>query len=138
MTAAVLFVAFFHVAAFIAEALLWQHPAVHERALTKLNDHLAFAPHDQALILSRVFVNQGFYNLFLALAGLMGLFYVRRGRPTVGYTLVVYMCLFAMAAGAVLASSTRAYVGAFLQSAPAALALLLTLQARRRDVRPQS
>jgi putative membrane protein len=132
MTAAVSFVVIFHIAVFIAESMLWMHPAVYERALTKLNDQLAFAPHDQALILSRLFVNQGFYNLCLALTGLTGLLSLRRGHASVGHALIATMCLTAISAGAVLALSTRAYAGAFLQAVPAVLALALTLRARRR------
>jgi hypothetical protein len=44
--------------------------------------------------------------------------------------LIFYMCLSAVGAGVVLALSTRAYLGAVLQSAPAAIALVHLRHAR--------
>ncbi len=72
-----------------------------------------------------------FWSLILAIAGIAGLVFLRRGDGTVGRTLVAYLCVAAVGAGIVLAFSTGAYVGAFLQAAPAALALVVIFGARR-------
>jgi putative membrane protein len=134
MRGAVLFVVIFHSAVFVAEALLWMQDGVHRLALPKLNYDLTFAPDEQARILRRLFVNQGFYNLFLATAGALGLYQLRRGNTAVGHTLIGYMCLSAVGAGVVLALSTRAYGGALLQAGPAAFSLWLLFRAQRRQL----
>jgi putative membrane protein len=120
----VLFVVVFHLLVFVVEAFLWMRPGIHGIVLARLSDSLKVDPHEQALILKALFINQGFYNLFLAVAGIAGLALLKRGKAPAGYALIGYMCLSAAGAGLVLALSTTAYVGAFLQAAPAALALL--------------
>ena len=129
-TSLVVFVIVFHVAAFALEALLWMQPGVHEPVLRRLSIS-TLEVHDQALLLRAFFVNQGFYNLFLACAGVTGLVLVNREQRSAGYALIAYMCLTAFGAGVVLAMSTRAYVGAFLQAVPAACALLSMGRIRR-------
>lgn len=123
MTALVLFVCVFHFAAFIAEAFLWMHPSIHEPVLSRLSGPFPLDLHAHALVLQNFLVNQGFYNLFLALAGISGMVFLKRGRAQIGHTLIVYMCLSAVGAGVVLAISTSAYVGAFFQGGPAVVAL---------------
>jgi putative membrane protein len=120
----VAFVVLFHLGAFVLEALLWMEPVVYERVLGRLTDTTTIGLRDQALVLRALFVNQGFYNLFLASAGIAGFVALARGQAAVGRALIQYMCLFALGAGLVLAASTHAYVGALLQATPAALALL--------------
>jgi putative membrane protein len=117
------FVVLFHGLVFVVEAFLWMRPAVHEFVLSRLATSTTLDVHVQALVLQSFFVNQGFYNLFLAIAGAAGLRLVGRGNVRVGFTLIVYMCLSAVGAGIVLALSTHAYVGALLQAVPAAAAL---------------
>ena len=126
-TAMVLFVVIFHVAVFVVEALLWMHPGIHEFALHRLAIQTTLDLPGQALVLRAFFVNQGFYNLFLASAGIAGLAFLGRGNGPVGYTLIVYMCLSAVGAGLVLATSTPATIGAILQGVPAGLALAAML-----------
>ena len=99
--------------------------------LERLTDTSSVALFDQALILKTLFVNQAFYNLFLAIAGIAGLAFLRRGDATVGTTLIAYLCLSAVGAGLVLAISTGAYVGALLQAGPPAVALVAMFGARR-------
>jgi len=70
-----------------------------------------------------VFINQGFYNLLLAAAGVTGLLLLGRGKTQAGRALVGYMCASAVGAGLVLAFTTIAYGGALLQALPAAVAL---------------
>jgi putative membrane protein len=121
----VIFVTMLHVAFFVVEALLWSNPSVSALALSKLNGDLSVSLPDQAASLKNLFINQGFYNLFLALAGVVGLLLIGRGRRSAGYALVGYMCLSALGAGLVLAASTTAYAGAFVQAVPACAALIV-------------
>jgi putative membrane protein len=122
------FVVAFHLLVFVVETFLWMHPGVHEVVLNRLTDTTSVDPGHQALILRALFVNQGFYNLFLAIAGFSGLLLLRRENTAAGYALIGYMCCSAASAGLVLAFSTRLYVGAFLQAAPPAVALALMLR----------
>jgi putative membrane protein len=128
--ALLVFVIVFHLAAFALEAVFWMQPAVYGFALSRVTDANTLDPQQQALVLRALFVNQGFYNLFLACAGGYGLRLLARGNTAAGYALVTCMCAFALGAGIVLAATTRAYVGAVFQSLPAAIAL--SMLARRR------
>lgn len=102
-----------HVGFFVAESLLWGREAVWR----------AFGARsaEQAEAQRVVFFNLGFYNLFLGVGALVGAgLWVADGEGT----LVVYACLFMVAAGAVLlVRSPRAWPGALLQVGPPALAL---------------
>jgi putative membrane protein len=124
----VVFAVVFHFLAFVLEAFLWMLPGVHGRVLGRLSSS-RIEPHEQALVLKTLFVNQGFYNLFLAITGATGLALMSRGSTQAGRALVASMCLSAVGAGVVLAVSTHAYVGAFLQAVPPALALTLMFRA---------
>jgi uncharacterized membrane protein len=72
-TGLVSFVILFHCAAFLLEACFWMQPSVHEAVLPRLTGLALPAAHEQARILEALFVSQGFYNLFLASAGMVGL-----------------------------------------------------------------
>jgi putative membrane protein len=130
--ALLVFAIVFHLIVFVVEAFLWMNPGVHGAVIRRLSDGVTVDPEVQAAILRRLFVNQGFYNLFLALAGIAGFTLLRRGNPAGGRALLVYMCATAVGAGVVLALSTGAYFGAVLQALPAAIALSLLL--RRQPV----
>jgi putative membrane protein len=132
----VLVVAIFHLAVFVAEAFLWMNPAVHVLAIARLTGETGVPLHDQALILKRLFINQGFYNLFLAAAAVAGLVLIARGSVIAGRTLTVYACLSALGAGIVLFLSTQAAVAALLQALPAAAALALLLRIRNSGAAP--
>lgn len=131
-TLLVLFVILFHGAIFLIEVFFWMSPGVHEIALRRLADPVGLDLQAQAAVLRTTFVNLGFYNLFLACAGLAGLALLRRGEVAVGQTLIFYMCLSAVGAGVVLLASTQAYLGALLQAFPAAVAIALMV----RDSQP--
>jgi len=105
-------------------------PAIYEFSLSRLADPVAVDLRDQAKILRVLFVNQGFYNLFVAAAGVAGLVFVRRGQAAVGTALIVYMCLFAAGAGIVLAVTTIGYIVALLQTVPAAIAAASILRSQ--------
>jgi putative membrane protein len=123
--ALVLLVVIFHALIFVVESFFWMQPAVYQVALKRLSPLSSSSAHDQALVLKSVFINLGFYNLFLAIAGAAGVIVLALGHSTIGRTLIGYMCLSAVAAGLVLLFSTQAYIGALLQAAPAAAALAL-------------
>ena len=126
--ALVWFVILFHAAIFAIEVFFWMQPGVHGVALRRLAGPVGIDPYTQASILRATFVNLGFYNLFLAGAGLAGLALTARGEASVGRALIGYMCLSAAGAGVVLVLSTGAYLGAVLQAVPAALAFGLLLR----------
>jgi putative membrane protein len=126
----VIFVIAFHLVVFVVEAFLWMR--IYEVALPHFGSAIAPGLREQALILKPAFVNQGFYNLFLAAAGILGFVLLGRGNRQAGITLIAYMCACAAAAGVVLACTTSAYVGAVLQALPA----LATLIVLRRGVAP--
>jgi putative membrane protein len=119
------FVIVLHLCVFVVEAFLWMQPGIHQLAVSKLNHDVAFEVRDQALILRKLFVSQGFYNLFLSLSGICGLTLLGKGRASAGYALVRYVCFSAVGAGVVLAFTSKAYFGAVLQAVPAAIALTL-------------
>ncbi|MBX3628023.1 MAG: DUF1304 family protein [Rhizobacter sp.] len=121
--ALVLFVIVFHVAAFFIEAFLWMRPAIYEFSLSRFQTVVPLGLHEQALLLKPLFINQGFYNLFLATAGVAGLVLFAQEKKEAGLALVGYMCASAVGAGIVLAFTSIAYIGALLQALPAAIAL---------------
>lgn len=121
----VVFVIFFHLVAFIGEVFLWMYPSVHEFSLKRLDVPVDVGLYEQALILKTLFVNQGFYNLFVACGGIIGLWMRVNGFKERGDVLLAYMCLFAVGAGVVLLFTTRAYIPGVLQSVPALIALIL-------------
>src|SRR5689334_19503230 len=100
-------------------------PSVYELALSKLSTGCSLDAYEQARVLRPLFVNQGFYNSFIAAGAASGLVLWRRSRSEAGRALIQYACGSALAAGLVLARSTSAYLGALLQAAPAAVALIL-------------
>ena len=120
-----------HLIVFVVESFLWLKPVVHERLLGKLDSSIDVTVFEQAQILQVLFFNQGFYNLFVALAGIVGFVLYRAGNKQGGIALISYMCAFALGAGLVLAYSTTAYTGAVVQALPPFLALLGFYSARQ-------
>lgn len=125
-----LFVAIFHTSIAIVETAFWMHPAVYTVAVRRLTSGSDLSPLVQAQTLKTLFFNLGFYNLFLAGAGMAGLVLLARGSIPAGHALIACMCLSATGAGIVLLISTGAVIGAALQAGPAALALVLMYRVR--------
>ena len=75
-----------------------------------------------------LFLNQGFYNLFLAVGMFTGLGLAVRGASdraqAAGRAIVAYTCLVLVGAGLVLLLTTGKAAGALVQALPPALALL--------------
>ena len=120
----VIIVIIVHCLFFLLEAILWMRPAVYTILITLLNNPVKLEYPLQALVLRNLFINQGFYNFFLVCAGLAGLYLIAKGKQAAGYTLLLFMCFAGAGAGIVLAFSTTAYLLAFLQGVPAAVAFL--------------
>jgi len=111
-----------HLMFFFIEAIFWMQPQVYNRLLYFVENPVALDFPVQALVLKKLFINQGFYNLFLAIAGIKGLQLLKKGKYPTGYALILFLCFSATVAGIVLAGSTKAYVLAFFQTVPAAIA----------------
>lgn len=112
-----------HLIVFVGESFLLRQPVIIDRVLSKIDAPAGISLSDQAQILDVLFYNQGFYNLFVALGGVGGLILCKYGRIQEGTVLVCYMCLFALGAGVVLASTTTAYLAAVIQGLPPLIAL---------------
>jgi len=119
-----LLTAVIHILFFVAESLLWLEPNIHENILSE-SASLDVDILTQAQIMETVFFNQGFYNLFLALGIFLGLFLNKTDNKVMGFTLVAYICTFALGAAVVLALSTGAILGAVVQGLPGMIVLVL-------------
>jgi len=107
---------------FILEAIFWMQPFVHNLLLDWFNNPPASLGYEMhALVLKKLFINQGFYNLFFAIGGIAGLNQLKRNLQA-GYVLLLLVCFAALGAGLVLALTSNAYLLAFLQAVPAGLA----------------
>ena len=91
----------FHVFIFALESLRWTEPETRKI--------FGVATEADAITIKQLAFNQGFYNLFLALATLLGIGLVIVGSPTVGLTLVFAGTgmMFAAALVLVLADRTK-------------------------------
>lgn len=103
-----------HVLFFMLESVLWMKPPV--RKIFKMTVEDAGVCRVMAL-------NQGFYNLFLALGLLVGLVLFYQGKTSSGAALLAFggMCMFG--AALVLVVSTGVLRGALLQGIPPLLLL---------------
>ena len=94
-----------HVLFFVMESILWMNPKVHSRFLV---EDLAGAEAINVFIM-----NQGFYNLFLALGLFTGL-YLLRLNEIVGKTLIGYVCAVMVGASIVLILTVPTMVTGFI------------------------
>ena len=112
-----------HLIFFVLEALFWMNPTVYSILLKFLDNPVATDYPTQALTLKNLFINQGFYNFFLAMLGLIGAFLIAKNvQRQSGYVLILALCFCGTAAGIVLAFSTKAYLLAILQAGSSGLA----------------
>lgn len=105
-----------HIYIFVLESVLWGKPKTNR--VFNLSQEQAQA--------NRLFAfNQGFYNLFLALAGAIGIsMEICEKADGVGQALVIYACASMLAAAIVLFFSARNLRGAVIQGLAPLLALL--------------
>ena len=108
----------FHVLFFVMESVLWMNPKVHGRFKVK--------SLEQAEQMRVFLMNQGFYNLFLAIACFLGLGLLASERwSIVGKTLIAYGCASMVAAALVLLFSADGMLrAALIQGLPPLLALV--------------
>jgi len=114
---------FLHVMIFVFEAVLWTTPRV--RAIFHV------ASEEEARTTRFLAMNQGFYNLFLAVGAVLGVVLVLLGVTTVGWTLVVSSCASMLAAATVLASTGASHRGSALRQGGLPLLALLAAGADR-------
>ncbi len=106
-----------HVWIFMMESVLWMRPAIHRR----------FGVTDKKLAESMkgVFLNQGFYNLFLAIGVLYGAIFFEV-HVYFAPAILAFACLSVFGAGAVLLISKPAMArAAIIQGLPPLIALVL-------------
>jgi putative membrane protein len=87
-----------HVVIFAMESLFFMNEKVYTRFGLFTVEH--------AQIVQAFAYNQGWYNLFLAIAALMGVFFAKKMNPNVGNTLSLYACFSMLAAALVLITSS--------------------------------
>lgn len=105
--------AIIHILFFVMESILFQKPEGYKIFKIK--------PADHAAVKIWAF-NQGFYNLFLAIGMIVGLYFVLLGRREAAGLLVSFSALFMIGAGLVLLlSAPHLRRGALVQTIPPVL-----------------
>lgn len=87
-----------HVIIFAMESLFFMNEAVYSR--------FKLASLEHAQIVQAFAYNQGWYNLFLAIAAFTGILFANKMKPNVGNTLALYACFSMLAAALVLITSS--------------------------------
>jgi putative membrane protein len=85
-----------HVYIFVMESVLWVRPSTWKR--------FGIRSQDDAATIRPMALNQGFYNLFLAIGVILGLLLLTV-QPGAGFTLVFFSCASMLAASLVLVVS---------------------------------
>ncbi|MHA7632778.1 DUF1304 domain-containing protein [Corallococcus sp. M7] len=112
--------ALIHVLFFVMESILFSQPKVWKR--------FGLKSQADADVMKPMALNQGFYNLFLALGVLVGVVLVHRGAVASGVAAVVFGCACMLLAAVVLVSSNRKFLMASLvQGGLPALAISLVV-----------
>ena len=96
--------ALLHVYIWTMESLTWRKPATWKR--------FGVASQEDAETQALFAFNQGFYNLFLAIIALFGIFQAVVGYADVGWALLLGACAMMLGAAIVLASCGSKYVRA--------------------------
>jgi len=109
-----------HVGFFVMESVLWRRPQVHRV--------FGITDPGQADVMAPALLNQGFYNLFLALGAFTGIVYSSDVVTRSHDELLVFTALFMIGAAIVLVVSDRRLIrGALLQGLAPLLALLVAV-----------
>ncbi|MBM9499530.1 DUF1304 domain-containing protein [Leptospira sp. 201903071] len=106
-----------HVWIFLMESVLWMRPAIHRR----------FGVTDKKLAeaMKGIFLNQGFYNLFLAIGALYGALFFEV-HANYAPAIMIFSCLSVFGAGLVLFASKPAMArAAIIQGLPPLIAIAL-------------
>lgn len=105
-----LFSAFLHIYIFVMESILWGTPRVNKSFGVSA---------EEAVIMKPFAFNQGFYNLFLSIAIIIGLILIYSQAKPQGAYLVDYAMLSILGAGIVLiTSNSQLWIPATLQGLP--------------------
>ena len=96
--------ALLHIYIWTMESLTWRKPATWKR--------FGVASQEDAETQALFAFNQGFYNLFLAIVALFGIFQAAVGYADVGWALLLSACAMMLAAALVLASCGSKYIRA--------------------------
>lgn len=108
-----------HVGIFVLESVLWRRPAVHRL--------FGVRSLDEAETNAFALLNQGFYNLFLALGAFAGVLLAVGDDPS-GVPILFFTCLMMAMAAAVLVISRRSlWRGSVIQGAAPMIALVALL-----------
>jgi len=112
--------ALIHVVIFRLESIVWSQPATWKR--------FGLRSQEDADVVKPMALNQGFYNLFLAIGAAVGLVLVATGSVDVGRALVLFATLSMVAAASVLIiSNARLARAAVTQGAAPLVAVVLLL-----------
>lgn len=118
--AAAVVAALLHVVFFYVESIAFGRPEVYQRFGVKTEQD-ARAVRPMAL-------NQGFYNLFLGVGIVVGLWLVSTGNVAAGRALVLFACASMVGAAVVLISTNARFArAALVQGIPPLVALLATI-----------
>ena len=96
--------ALLHVVIWTMESLTWRQPATWKR--------FGLASQTDADVTAPMAYNQGFYNLFLAIATIVGIVLVAGDHDTAGWTLIITACASMVAASLVLVTTGFEYARA--------------------------
>ncbi|MDT0595265.1 DUF1304 domain-containing protein [Glaciecola petra] len=117
-----------HVVFFVMESVLFNNEKVYTR--------FQLATAEQAALVDPFIYNQGWYNLFLAIAAFAGIMLAGKWLKNVGETLAIYACLSMLCAALVLFFSVPDMLrAAFIQGAFPFLALI-TFAIAKRNLEP--
>ena len=112
--------ALIHVVIFRLESIVWSQPATWKR--------FGLRSQQDADVVKPMALNQGFYNLFLAVGTIVGIVLVATGAVDVGRALVLFATLSMVAAASVLIiSNARLARAAVTQGAAPLIAVVLLL-----------
>ncbi|MCL2793848.1 MAG: DUF1304 domain-containing protein [Microbacteriaceae bacterium] len=106
-----------HVLIFAMESVLWRRPAIWQR--------FNVADQAQADATAQLAYNQGFYNLFLAIAAVVGPILVWAGADVAGWTLTITAVASMVAAACVLTTLGKEFVRPALTQGVIPLAALV-------------
>lgn len=97
-----------HVGIFTLESVLWAKPSTWRR--------FGVRTQDDAELLEQFAFNQGFYNLFLALGTLLGIFLLAWGNPVAGkWVMLVSLASMTLAAVVLVISRRKLWRAALVQ-----------------------
>lgn len=114
--------AIIHVLIFAMESVLWAKPKVWRR--------FGLKSQSDADVVEPMAFNQGFYNLFLALAAVLGLLLLGWGNPIAGkWVLLVALASMVLASIVLLITNRRMWRAAMIQGATPLLGIVVLLSA---------